>query len=81
MAQLYPRALGSLHVVSYDSQVYGGCILTLPQPGVPGPISVPQEQNGPVIPPGTGFPFRLFLRLAGLRWSYSNLKNSDEKYF
>jgi hypothetical protein len=31
----------------------------------------PQEQDGPVIPPGTGFPFRRLLRLAGLRWSYS----------
>jgi hypothetical protein len=30
MAQLYPRALGSLYVVSYDSQGYGGGILTLP---------------------------------------------------
>jgi hypothetical protein len=26
----------------------------------------PQEQRGPVIPPGTGFPFRRLLRLAGL---------------
>jgi hypothetical protein len=33
MAQLYPRALGSLYVVSYDSQGYGGGILTLPLPG------------------------------------------------
>jgi hypothetical protein len=32
---------------------------------------VPQEQGGPVIPPGTGFPFRRFLRLAVLRWRYS----------
>jgi hypothetical protein len=30
------------------------------------------EQGGPVIPPGTGFQFRLLLRLAGLRWRYSN---------
>jgi hypothetical protein len=36
MAQLYPRALGSLYVVSHDSQGYGGGILTLPQPGGPG---------------------------------------------
>jgi hypothetical protein len=36
-AQLYPRALGSLYVVSYDSQGYGGGILTLPVPGVTGP--------------------------------------------
>jgi hypothetical protein len=29
--------------------------LRLPQPGGPGPrIYNPQEQNGPVIPPGTG---------------------------
>jgi hypothetical protein len=33
VAQLYPRALGSLYVVSYDSQGYGGDILTLPLPG------------------------------------------------
>jgi hypothetical protein len=32
----------------------------------------PQEQGGPVIPPGTGFPFCRLLRLAGLRWMYSN---------
>jgi hypothetical protein len=46
--------------------------LRLPQPGGPGPrIYIPQEQGGPVIPPGTGFPFRRLLRLAGLRWRYS----------
>jgi hypothetical protein len=29
--------------------------LKLPQPGGPGPfIYIPQEQGGPVIPPGTG---------------------------
>jgi hypothetical protein len=28
MAQLYPRALASLFVASYDSQGYGGGILT-----------------------------------------------------
>jgi hypothetical protein len=33
MAQLYPQSLGSLYVISYVSQGYGGCILTLPQPG------------------------------------------------
>jgi hypothetical protein len=31
----------------------------------------PQEQGGPVIPPGTGFSFRRLLRLAGLQWRYS----------
>jgi hypothetical protein len=35
----------------------------------PGPrIYIPQEQGGPVTPPGTRSPFRRFLRLAGLRW-------------
>jgi hypothetical protein len=45
-----------------------------PQLGGPGPrIYIPQEQSGPVIPPGTGLPFRRLLRLAGLRRRYSNL--------
>jgi hypothetical protein len=44
----------------------------LPQLGGPGPrIYIPQEKGGPVIHPGTGFPFRRLLRLAGLRWRYS----------
>jgi hypothetical protein len=44
----------------------------LPKPGEPGPrIYIPQEQGGPFIPPGTGFPFRRLLRLACLRWRYS----------
>jgi hypothetical protein len=37
VAQLYPRALGSLYIVSYDSQGYSGGILSLPQPEGPGP--------------------------------------------
>jgi hypothetical protein len=42
------------------------------QPGGLGPrIYIPQEQGGQVIPPGTGFPFRRLLWLAGLRWRYS----------
>jgi hypothetical protein len=46
--------------------------LETPQPGGPGPrIYSPQEQGGPVIPPGTGFPFRRLLRHAELRWRYS----------
>jgi hypothetical protein len=45
----------------------------LPQPGGPGTrIYIPQDQGGPVIPPGTGYPFSRLLRLAGLRWRYSN---------
>jgi hypothetical protein len=48
--------------------------MRLPQPEGPGPcIYIPYEQGGPVIPPGTGFPFCRLLRLAVLRWRYSNL--------
>jgi hypothetical protein len=44
-----------------------------PQPGGPGPrIYMPQEEGGPVIPPGTGFPFRSLVRISGLGWRYSN---------
>jgi hypothetical protein len=44
----------------------------LPQLGGPGTrIFIHQEQGGPVTPPGTGFPFRRLLRLAGLRWRHS----------
>jgi hypothetical protein len=47
--------------------------LRLPHPGGPGPpIYILQEQGGPVIPPGTGFPFCRLLWLTGLRWRYSN---------
>jgi hypothetical protein len=42
-----------------------------PPPGGSGPrIYVLQEQGGPVITPSTGFPFRLLIRLVGLRWGY-----------
>jgi hypothetical protein len=44
-----------------------------PPPEGPYPrIYILQEQGGPVIPPGTGFPLRRLVRLAGLRWRYSN---------
>jgi hypothetical protein len=33
---------------------------------------IPHKEGSPVIPPGTGFPFRRLLQLAGLRWRYSN---------
>jgi hypothetical protein len=47
--------------------------LRLLQPREPGSrIYIPQEQGGPVIPPGTGYPLSLLLRLAGLRRRYSN---------
>jgi hypothetical protein len=44
-------------------------------PNLEGQILVfisPQEQGGPVISPGIGFPFRRLLGLAELRWRYSN---------
>jgi hypothetical protein len=42
--------------------------LRLFQPGGPGSrIYIPQEQGGPVIPPGTGFPLPRLLRPAGRR--------------
>jgi hypothetical protein len=53
------------HILLSDSSV--------PQPGGQGPrIYIPQGHGRPVIPPGTGFPFRRPLRLAGLRWRYLN---------
>jgi hypothetical protein len=42
------------------------------QPGGSGPrIYIPQVQGIPDIPPGTEFPFRRLIRLAGLRWRNS----------
>jgi hypothetical protein len=44
-----------------------------PQPGRLGPcIYIPQEYGGPVVTPGTVFPFRRLLLLAGLQGIYSN---------
>jgi hypothetical protein len=43
-----------------------------PHPGRLGPrIYIPQQQGCPVVPPGTGFPFRRFVRLTGLQWRHS----------
>jgi hypothetical protein len=36
------------------------------------PYLYPTEIGWPSYPPGTGFPFRLLVRLAGPRWRYSN---------
>jgi hypothetical protein len=48
-------------------------VLRVPEPGRPGlRLYIPQEEGGPVIPPGTVFPFRRLLRLVELRWRYSN---------
>jgi hypothetical protein len=44
-----------------------------PQPGRQGPrIYIPQKQGSPVISPDTEFQFHRLLRLAGIRWRYSN---------
>jgi hypothetical protein len=52
----------------------------LPQPGGPDIcIYIPQEQGGPLIPPGTGFPFHRFLRLARLRWRSSTRLLSESE--
>jgi hypothetical protein len=63
--------------VSLEYKPLGTCDVyqRLSQPGGPGSrIYIPQEQGGPVKPPGpyTGFPFRPRMRLAGLRCRYSN---------
>jgi hypothetical protein len=64
--------LGSESLGTQD-HIFLSQFLRLPQPGGSGPhIYIPQEQSGPVMPPGTGFPFCRLLRLAGLRWKYSN---------
>jgi hypothetical protein len=45
------------------------CLIETPQPRGPGPhICISQEQGDPIIPQGTGFPFRHLLLVAGLRW-------------
>jgi hypothetical protein len=45
----------------------------LPQPGGPGSrIYIPQKQGGSILLLGTGLPLRRLLRLAALRWRYSN---------
>jgi hypothetical protein len=43
-----------------------------PQPGGAGSRNIiPQEEGGPVILPGTGFPLSRLLQLAGPQWMYS----------
>jgi hypothetical protein len=52
-----------------------------PKRGRPDPsIYIPQEQGGHVITPGTGFPLRRLLRIAGLRWKYSKPPESELHY-
>jgi hypothetical protein len=42
-------------------------------------IYIHHEEGGPVIPPGTRFPFRRLLRLSGPWWRYSNPSPREEK--
>jgi hypothetical protein len=58
---------------SESRRTHGHILLSQIRDSGPGPrIYIAQEQGGPVISPGTGFHFRLLLRLAELRWRYSN---------
>jgi hypothetical protein len=60
-------ALDFVIVMFFKEQGHQPCVQ--PLPGELGLCTyVPQRQGGP----GTGFPFRRHLRLAGLRWRYSN---------
>jgi hypothetical protein len=52
--------------VPQNSRPYFTVSFETPQRGGPCPRTyIPQEQGGPVIPPGTGFPFCGLLRLTG----------------
>jgi hypothetical protein len=67
-----PASHSQVRVPRDSWSYFTGSDTRLLQPGRPGPrIYFPQENRGPVMPPGTGFPFRRFLRLTGLQWSYS----------
>jgi hypothetical protein len=60
-------SLGFATIFFLESKVVS--LASNPQPGGLGPcIYVPQWQDCPVKPPGTGFRFRRLLRLAVLRW-------------
>jgi hypothetical protein len=66
------RSHSQVSVPRYSRPYFTGSDSRLPQPGGPGlHIYISQEQGDPVITPGTGFPFRRLLRLAGLWRKYS----------
>jgi hypothetical protein len=67
------------NAITQWSELHGTCKNTLlshlrllQTRGLGSLIYIPQEQGGTVIPSGIGFPLRLLLRLAELRWRYSN---------
>jgi hypothetical protein len=67
--------------VQQNSRPYFTPSYETPLTGGPGPhTDIPQEQGGPVIPSGIGFPFCRLLRLVGLRWRYSNPPPHGKKY-
>jgi hypothetical protein len=59
LAQLFLRLARAVTLGSMSCRTHGHILLShlrLPEPGGPGPrIYIPQKQDGPVIPPGTGF--------------------------
>jgi hypothetical protein len=69
LVQLLLGLARAVTIGSKSRRTHGHILLShlrLPQPGRPGPrIYIPQEQVGPVIAPGTGFPLCRLLRLAG----------------
>jgi hypothetical protein len=76
------QSLSGLGLAGLKDNILLSQFFKLSQPGWPGArIYIPQVQGGPVIPPGTGFPFRRLLRVAGLRWRYSNQSPHGESIF
>jgi hypothetical protein len=72
-AGLHQRSHSRIQVSRISRPYFSVSDSRLLHPGRPSHcIYIPQEQGGPVIPPGTGFPFRRLLQLLGLQWRYSN---------
>jgi hypothetical protein len=75
LVQLFRGITKAVTLGSKCCRTHGHVLLSrlkIPQPGSPGPhIYILPEQSSPVVPPGTGFPFRRLLGLAGLRLRYS----------
>jgi hypothetical protein len=70
LVQLLPGIARAVTLGSKSLRTHGHILLShlrLPQPGRPGSrIYIPQEQGGPVIPPGTGF-----VNIGSWSWSSS----------
>jgi hypothetical protein len=78
----FPRSSARLHLV-FTSLDFASMIMfsqsKICQPFIQPPAwrtwslyLYPPGTGGPVIPPGTGFPFCYLLELAGLQWRYSD---------